>query len=226
MPARHATMDNSSMADWLADLRHEHAHGSFTDADADDDPFTQFRLWLAAAHTAGILQPNAMTLSTATSDGTPDARMVLLKGFDQRGFVFYTHRTSLKGAQLAANPRAALTFWWDAIERQVRVQGSVVWTSDAESDDYFCSRPRGSQLGAIVSPQSEVVADRAQLERALAELDARTGSAPPTRPSAWGGYRLIPSQFEFWQGRANRLHDRIRYRQDTDGGWIRERLAP
>ena len=214
------------MADWLADLRHEHAHGSLADADADPNPFEQFRLWLALAHTAGILQPNAMTLSTVTPEGRPDARMVLLKGFDQRGFVFYTHRRSRKGGQLAASPWAALTFWWDAIERQVRVQGSVVWTSDAESDDYFCSRPRGSQLGAIVSPQSEVIADRAQLERALAELEARTGSASPTRPSAWGGYRVIASEFEFWQGRANRLHDRMRYRQGGDGAWIRERLAP
>lgn len=215
------------MADWLADLRPEHRRGgSLLESEADADPFTLFRAWLTAASEAAIPQPNAMTLSTVDGDGAPDARIVLLKGFDTRGFVFYTNRTSHKGQQLAADPRAALTFWWDALERQVRVRGAVEWTSDAESDDYFNSRPRGSQLGAVVSPQSAVVADRSALERALADLDAHTGGAAPSRPASWGGYRLAPTEFEFWQGRANRLHDRIRYRPAGDGGWRRERLAP
>src|SRR3954465_2865419 len=135
------------MTDWLAGLRREHTTGAFADADANPDPFEQFRLWLSDAHSAGILQPNAMTLSTVDEAGVPDGRIVLLKGLDRRGLVFYTHRTSRKGQQLASTPRAALTFFWDALERQVRVQGGVEWTSDAESDEYFQSRPRGSQLG-------------------------------------------------------------------------------
>lgn len=214
------------MADWLADLRPEHARGSLSEADVDPNPFEQFRIWLVAAHESGILQPNAMTLSTATTDGAPDGRVVLLKGFDERGFVFYTHRGSHKGRQLAANPRAALTFWWDTLERQVRLRGSVEWTTDEDSDEYFNSRPRGSQLAAAVSPQSGVVADRAMLERALATLDARTAGVAPLRPPMWGGYRVLPAEFEFWQGRPNRLHDRIRYQRGANGIWIRERLAP
>ena len=214
------------MADWLADLRHEHTLGAFADADAHPNPFEQFRAWMTAAQGSGVLQPNAMTLSTVARDGAPDARLVLLKGFDERGLVFFTHRTSHKGEQLAANPRAALTFWWEPLERQVRVRGRVEWTSDAESDQYFDSRPRGSQLGATVSAQSEVVADRAALERALAALDARLGATVPTRPPTWGGYRLVPEEFEFWQGRPNRLHDRIRYQRRHEGDWTRERLAP
>ncbi len=214
------------MADWLADLRPEHARGALNEAEVHSNPFEQFRIWLAAAHESGMFQPNAMTLSTVTSDGAPDGRVVLLKGFDERGLVFYTHRESHKGQQLAANPRAALTFWWDTLERQVRVRGSVEWTSDEESDRYFDGRPRGSQLAAVVSPQSEVVADRAMLERALTALDARTEGAAPSRPPMWGGYRVVPTEFEFWQGRPNRLHDRIRYRRGNDGAWICERLAP
>jgi len=214
------------MTEWLAGLRREHTTGAFTDADAHPDPFEQFRAWLGDAHAAGILQPNAMTLSTVDAHGLPDARVVLLKGFDDRGLVFYTHRTSRKGRQLAAHPHAALTFFWDQLERQVRVQGSVEWTTDAESDEYFQSRPRASQLGAIVSNQSAVIPQRDVLESALEELAARTGGEPLERPRTWGGYRVLPAEFEFWQGRPSRLHDRIRYRQDSHRGWTRERLAP
>jgi pyridoxamine 5'-phosphate oxidase len=215
------------MTHWLAGLRREHTARTFTEADALPDPFEQFRVWLSEAHDSGITQPNAMTLSTIGEDGHPDARIVLLKGIDERGLVFYTHRTSTKGRQLAAHPHAAVTFLWDPLDRQVRVRGRVEWTSANESDDYFASRPRGSQLGAIVSNQSTVIASREQLDAALADLDARAGEGPLERPQTWGGYRLLPDEFEFWQGRPNRLHDRIRYRPDEEsGGWMRERLAP
>jgi len=214
------------MTEWLAGLRREHTSGAFADEDAHPDPFEQFRLWLGDAHGSGVLQANAMTLSTVDEHGHPDARIVLLKGFDKRGLVFYTHRTSRKGRQLSANPYAALTFFWDVLERQVRVLGSVEWTSDAESDEYFHSRPRSSQLGAIVSDQSAIIPGRQTLEQALVELEASSGRDRLDRPPAWGGYRVRPSEFEFWQGRPSRLHDRIRYVQDADGHWTRERLAP
>jgi len=214
------------MTEWLAGLRREHTTGAFADEDAHPDPFEQFRLWLGEAHASGILQANAMTLSTVDEHGHPDGRIVLLKGFDERGLVFYTHRTSRKGRQLAAQPHAALTFFWDILERQVRVLGSVEQTSDAESDEYFLSRPRGSQLGAIVSDQSAIIPDRDTLEQALNELQDRSGGDPLERPRSWGCYRVLPSEFEFWQGRPSRLHDRIRYVPDRHGNWTRERLAP
>jgi pyridoxamine 5'-phosphate oxidase len=214
------------MTEWLAGLRREHTTGALADEDAHPNPFQQFRSWLGDAHAAGIMQPNAMTLSTVDADGHPDARVVLLKGLDDRGLVFYTHRTSRKGEQLENHPHAALTFFWDVLERQVRVQGGIEWTTDAESDEYFRSRPRGSQLGAIVSNQSHVIPGRETLEHALAELIDRSGDQPLERPRTWGGYRVLPSAFEFWQGRPSRLHDRIRYRVQADGHWIRERLAP
>ena len=214
------------MTEWLAGLRREHTTGAFTEEDAHPDPFEQFRAWLGDAHAAGITQPNAMTLSTLDEHGHPDARIVLLKGLDDRGLVFYTHRTSRKGRELAAHPHASLTFFWDSLERQIRVKGSVEWTTDAESDEYFLSRPRGSQLGAIVSNQSAVIPGREVLEESLIQLVERVGDAPLERPRTWGGYRVLPAEWEFWQGRPSRLHDRIRYRQDVHGAWTRERLAP
>jgi pyridoxamine 5'-phosphate oxidase len=215
------------MTERLADIRREHTTGAFTDADAHADPFQQFRTWLGDALASRQLQANAMTLSTVDSDGRPDARVVLLKGFDDRGFVFYTHRSSRKGTQLADHPHAALTFFWDVLERQVRVRGSVEFTTDAESDEYFHSRPRSSQLGAIISSQSDVIPGRELLEASLSELAARAGDDPLERPRMWGGYRVVPVEFEFWQGRPSRLHDRIRYALDGQHGtWRRERLAP
>lgn len=212
------------MTDWLAELRPARNSSPLTEAAASPDPFSQFRAWLEDAYAAGVAQPNAMALSTVDADGAPDARIVLLKGFDAEGFVFYTHRTSHKGQQLERRKQAALTFWWDPLERQVRVRGRVEWTSDEDSDAYFSSRPRGSQLSAMVSPQSRVVT-RNTLEQSLAELEASTAGQPLSRPRTWGGYRVVPTEFEFWQGRANRLHDRIHYHRD-DHGWARTRLAP
>ena len=214
------------MTEWLAGLRREHTTGAFTEEDAHPDPFEQFRAWLGDAHAAGITQPNAMTLATIDEHGHPDARIVLLKGLDDRGLVFYTHRTSRKGRELAAHPHASLTFFWDSLERQIRVKGSVEWTTDAESDEYFLSRPRGSQLGAIVSNQSAVIPGREVLEESLIQLVERVGDAPLERPRTWGGYRVLPAEWEFWQGRPSRLHDRLRNRQDVHGVWIKERLAP
>jgi pyridoxamine 5'-phosphate oxidase len=186
----------------------------------------QFRRWYVEASSAGVPQANAMTLATVGDDGRPSARIVLLKEIDARGLVFYSNTQSRKGKELAAHPVAALVFHWHAIHRQVRVEGAVERITDAESDAYFASRPRGSQLGAIVSPQSDVIADRASLDRAIAELDAKLGDAAPQRPPHWGGFRLIPDVVELWQGRESRVHDRVRYRRDDAGAWIRERLAP
>lgn len=215
------------MTEWLASLRPDSAAArSLGENEALADPFDQFRVWLGEAHQGGIHQPNAMILSTVDGRGRPDARVVLLKGLDERGLVFFTHRTSAKGRQMDGNAHTALTFYWGALERQVRVRGDAERTTDAESDEYFLSRPRLSQLSAIVSNQSEVVAGRDALETALATLDARTADGTVERPRHWGGYRVVPEEFEFWQGRANRLHDRIRYRLDSERAWVRERLAP
>ena len=214
------------MTQWLAGLRREGDIHALAETDTHADPFEQFRQWLGEAHASGLLQPNAMTISTTDADGAPDARMVLLKALDDRGFVFYTHRTSPKGVQLAARPLAALTFFWDVLERQVRIRGRVEWVTDAESDEYFASRPRGSQIGARVSPQSQIIDGRESLEQAVAAVTRDAGDAPIVRPATWGGYRVLPTEWEFWQGRPSRLHDRIRYRPDGHGAWRRDRLAP
>ena len=208
----------------IADLRDEYLLSGLSEADVLPDPLAQFQRWFGDALEAQVPMPNAMTLATITPDGMPDARVVLLKGIDQGGFVFFTNYTSAKGRQLDTHPVATLVFLWAQLERQVRISGPVTQVSQDESDAYFCSRPLGSQLAAWASAQSQTVADRQQLETALAAAQHQFGQAPP-RPPHWGGYRLLPQSLEFWQGRANRLHDRLRYRRDG-GDWRIERLAP
>jgi len=208
----------------IADLRREYMLGGLSEADADPDPFAQFERWMHDAIDAGLPLANAMTLATVSAQGTPDARAVLLKGVDGGGFVFYTNYLSRKGRQLGANRAACLVFLWSAIERQVRIEGPVEKIAAAESDAYFASRPLGARIAAWASAQSERVPDRAALEDALQQMKARHGDHPP-RPPHWGGYRLAPSAIEFWQGRENRLHDRLLYRR-AQGAWTIERLAP
>lgn len=190
------------------------------------DPIDQFERWFAEALAARVETPEAMTLATATPDGRPSARMVLLKGVDQRGFVFFTNYESRKSGELAQNPRAALVFYWPALHRQVRVEGSVEPVSAAESDAYFQSRAPGSRIGASASPQSQVIPDRAWLDERVRELVARYPDGEVPRPAFWGGFRVSPTRIEFWQGRLNRLHDRLRYTWLDDGRWKIERLAP
>ena len=214
------------MSDRLAAMRRSYTLGGLDEADLASTWLAQFERWLADAAAAAITEPNAMVLATADERGAPSARTVLLKCVDERGFVLYTNRDSRKGTQAAANPRAALTFPWIDLQRQVCVTGRVEPVDDAEADAYFASRPHGSKLGAHASPQSAVVGSRAELEERLAALALRwpAGAAVP-RPERWGGLRVVPDGVEFWQGRENRLHDRLRFRA-TGGGWVVERLAP
>jgi pyridoxamine 5'-phosphate oxidase len=211
--------------DHVARLREEYTRAGLRESDADPDPIEQFRGWFGEALAADLHEPNAMTLATATADGRPSARVVLLKGFDERGFVFYTNYGGRKSRELEANPRAALVFYWGELERQVRVEGRVSRVPDGESDAYFAGRPRGSQLGALASEQSRPVRDRGALERRLRELEGEYEGREVPRPAFWGGYRIEPETIEFWQGRENRLHDRLRYRR-SEGGWKIERLQP
>ncbi len=210
----------------IADLRRNYTLAGFSEADAAISPIDQFKIWFQQAVDANLTEPNAMTLATISSEGKPSARIVLLKDVDDRGFVFFTNYESVKGQHLLENPQAALVFFWIELERQVRVEGKAEKVSSAESDAYFSTRPRGSQLGAWVSKQTEVIASREVLQSKLEELEQKYADKEIPRPPHWGGFRLIPSEFEFWQGRPNRLHDRLRYRLAENGNWIRERLSP
>lgn len=211
----------------LADLRINYSRASLDEADAAPNPFAQFDRWFKEALDARLPEPNTMTLATVGEGGRPSARIVLIKGVDERGFVFFTNYESRKGRDLAANPYAALLFYWIELERQVRIEGRIEKTSADESYRYFSSRPLGSRIGAWASEQSAVIDSRATLEAREKEISTRFGDDPP-RPPHWGGYRLVPDSIEFWQGRPSRLHDRLRYVRDAaaPNGWRIERLSP
>lgn len=210
----------------IADIRRDYRQGELDEAKVDQNPFQQFEQWFQTAVQSEVPEPNAMTLSTV-AEGRPASRVVLLKDFDARGFVFYTNYESNKGKEMAANPMVALTFWWAELERQVRIEGKAERVPAQESDEYFFSRPRGSRIGAWASPQSQAIANREVVERRAEQLQAQYGEEIfVPRPPHWGGYRVAPDFFEFWQGRSNRLHDRIAYRWQTEGGWQIQRLAP
>lgn len=209
----------------LAAMRTEYATAGLDEQAAGDEPLVLLERWLAEAVAAGVHEPNAMAVATSTPDGLPSVRIVLLKGLDERGAVFYTNYTSRKGRELEANPRAAAVTLWHSLERQVRIEGAVTRVSDDESDAYFASRPLGSRLGAVASPQSHVLDGRQDLQRRLADVEEQSGPDGPRRPDTWGGYRIALDAVEFWQGRPSRLHDRIRFTRDGHA-WRRERLAP
>lgn len=209
-----------------ANLNKEIMLRELRESDLDSSPFRQFQKWFEEALKADPVYANAITLATANRGGKPSARMMLLKGFDENGFVFYTNSESNKGEDLSQNPRAALVFWWSQLERQVRIEGRVEKVSDEEADSYFKTRPKGSQLGAWASQQSRVIRSREVLDNRMEELEAKYNNVDVPRPPYWLGYRLSPESIEFWQGRPNRLHDRLRYRLVKDGTWIIERLAP
>ena len=211
---------------FLESLRSNYALSGLNETDLLDTPFQQFQRWLEQAIAAELPEPNAMTLATLSKEGKPIARMVLLKGLDEKGFVFYTNYDSAKGKQLTETDSAALVFWWAGLERQVRVEGTVEKVSSEESDAYFQSRPKASQLGAWASPQSQVIENRDILEKRLAQLEEKYATEKVPRPSHWGGFRVIPTAIEFWQGRPSRLHDRIQYELDEKGDWFYQRLAP
>ena len=209
----------------IANLRQDYKLHALLEADANPDPIVQFQTWFNESVAAQLPEPNAMTVATATPDGIPSARVVLLKGFDDRGFVFFTNYDSHKGQELQANPHAAIVFLWTELERQVRIQGTVERISAVESDKYYYSRPAGSRLGAWASEQSEVIADRTVLETRLEQLQTEYPDGDIARPSHWGGFRVMPTLIEFWQGRSSRLHDRLRY-QRVGAGWTIDRLSP
>jgi pyridoxamine 5'-phosphate oxidase len=207
------------------DPRRTYDRDSLDEARAAPEPFAQFGAWFADARAADLIEPHAMVLATADAHGRPSSRAVLLRGWDERGFVFFTNYASRKGREIAADPFAALLFYWDALERQVRIQGPIATVSAAESDAYFARRPRGHQLSAWASEQSAVVAGRAALEDAMAAAERRFAGVEVPRPPHWGGYRVTPERIEFWQGRPNRVHDRLVYERAATG-WNRVRLAP
>ncbi len=209
----------------ISDLRRDYRQQALLETEVNANPILQFQSWFEQAVQAELPEPNAMTLGTVSADHQPSARMVLLKGFDQQGFVFYTNYLSRKGQDLAQRPWAALVFWWAELERQVRIEGKVMKVSDSETEAYFESRPRSSQLGAWASDQSQVISDRNILDQRLQELEQKYQNQPIPRPPHWGGYRVTPHLIEFWQGRTSRLHDRLCYRY-TDETWTLERLSP
>ncbi|MFJ3052475.1 MULTISPECIES: pyridoxamine 5'-phosphate oxidase [Pseudomonas nitroreducens/multiresinivorans group] len=215
------------MAQTLADMRREYTRDGLTEAQAPAEPFSLFNQWFEDAVKTEQLpvEPNAMMLATADADGQPHCRVLLLKGLDERGFTFFSNYESAKGQQLLENPRAAMTFFWPALERQVRIEGRVEKVSAEESAAYYRVRPLGSRLGAWASPQSRVIDGRGELEQLLAETEQRFADSAPSCPDFWGGFRLLPSRIEFWQGRPSRLHDRLNFRSEN-GAWVRERLAP
>jgi len=212
-------------SDDLASRREDYARGGLAESDLADDPIELFQRWYADAVDAGLHEPNAMAVATASTDASPSLRFVLLKGVSSEGFVFYTNLASRKGRELLANPHCALLFPWHPLERQVRVEGDASELSRAEVEAYFAARPRGSQLGAWASHQSTVVAGRAELDEAYAAAATRFGDGDVPVPDEWGGFRVRPETVEFWQGRTGRMHDRLVYRR-TGGGWATERLAP
>ncbi|KAB2918176.1 MAG: pyridoxamine 5'-phosphate oxidase [Bacteroidetes bacterium] len=214
------------MTKTLAEIRTDYQSASLNESDMLADPFAQFDKWFREAMEAEVLEVNAMNLATATPDGKPASRIVLLKGLDERGFTFYTNYHSDKGQMLAVNPHAALNFFWPELERQVRIEGEVEKVSSQESDEYFASRPKGSQIGAWVSEQSYEIESREELDKKLEELTAFYADKSVMRPPHWGGYRVVPHTVEFWQGRPSRLHDRLKYIKGGEGFWKLVRLSP
>lgn len=210
----------------IADLRKDYSAQSLSETDIASEPIQQFEKWWEQAINSQIEEPNAMTVATASCDGLPSARILLLKGFDKNGFVFFTNYKSYKAMQLEENPRACLVFFWKELERQVRIIGLVKKVSEEESDNYFNSRPKGSRIGALASPQSQVIESRDWIDKKYLEFSENYKNADPQRPKHWGGYRVQPIIVEFWQGRPSRLHDRIQYTLEENGAWKIERLAP
>jgi pyridoxamine 5'-phosphate oxidase len=220
-----SSTDSNSVATIPSNLRIDYGRAALNETDALPDPIDQFARWFTEAEAGAIPEPNAMTLATADASGLPSARVVLLKEFGKQGFIFYTNYASRKGADLAANPHAALCFYWQPLERQVRIEGGVEKVSRAESEAYFHSRPREAQIGAWASHQSRVIPSRDTIEHRDAELAARFGAGPVPLPDFWGGYRVVPRSIEFWQGRPSRLHDRLVYTCGA-GAWTLQRLSP